>query len=155
MPSAHLIVCEKTNRWAAAFRGALREGKVRIVETRSPGQCEEALRSAPASLAAVEVSTGTLEAVMELLERASRAWPAARIVALLDSGTESAEPLLREAGAVEVLTTTREAPALVRLARRHLALAPPADLGLRQTIAARLPWAGWKTEGFDKTKSVA
>ena len=148
MPYAPVIVCEKTGRWAAALRGSLRQDRVSFVETRSLSQCAEALRASPVSLVAVEVTAPSLEPAASFIARACRSCPAARIVVLLDAEVNSAQPLLREAGAVEVLLSVGEMPALARLARRHLALVPPQKLGLRKAIAERLPWKRSQTPAF-------
>lgn len=145
MPAAQFILCEKSSRWAVAVRAAQPESTLLIVQTRSLAQCEAALRESPASLVAVEVTAMALAAVLELIARAGRSFPAARFATLLDAGLESAEPLLREAGACEVFCSTREAASLARLASRHVALAPHEEIGWREAIASRLPWASWKT----------
>jgi hypothetical protein len=119
-----------------------------VAETRSLAQCGEALCSAPASLVALEVTSVSLDAAVSLIVRTRRECPAARFVVLLDAGVESAESLLREAGAVDVLHATRDAPRLAGLAQRHLALAPRQEFSLREQIADRLPWKRSQTSEF-------
>jgi hypothetical protein len=148
MSQARVILCEKTGRWAAALRRALGKGSVPVSETLSLSQCGDALQDAPGSLIAVEVSPLALETVLRLIAHARRSDPFARFVALQGAELDSAEPLLREAGAVEVLHSVREAPALALLARRHLALAPRAEPSLSETIAERLPWKRSATPDF-------
>ncbi len=148
MRNAPTILCEKSGRWATALRSALGKQTVVLTEARSLVQCAQALQTAPSALVAIEVTAATLEAMIEFLIRASRSYPAARIVALLDSELDSAQPPLREAGAVDVLLTIREAPVLARLAVRHAALAPRQELGLRETVAQRLPWQRFQTADF-------
>jgi hypothetical protein len=148
MTYAQVILCEKSGRWAAALRRALGQQTVPVAETRSLAQCGEALRTAPASLVALEVTGTNLEAAVSLIVHARREHPAARIGALLDDGAEPVEMLLREAGAVDVLHATRDAPRLAGLALRHLALAPRPELPLREQIAERLPWKRSQTPEF-------
>jgi hypothetical protein len=147
MPTALLILCEKSSRWAVALRSALR-GNVRLAETRALTQCEEALRAAPASLVALAISDKNLGQALDLSARMIKDFPAARLIALLEPDSESAEPLLREAGAADVFYSPWEAAAIARLAQRHLALSPAEDRPLRESIAADLPWRAWATPGF-------
>lgn len=147
MATVPLIVCEKTGRWALALQSALR-GELPLVETRALSQCSEAVLAAPAALAAVAVTPQNLTSVVELIGRVSRDFPAARMVALLEPEAESAEPLLREAGAADVFHSPQQAAAIARLALRHAALAPAAHLPLRTAVAARLPWQRWSTPAF-------
>lgn len=147
MATVPLIVCEKSGRWALALRAALR-GDLPLVETRAPSQCSEALLAAPTALAAVAVTPQSLASMVELIGRISRDFPAARVLALLEPGAESAEPLLREAGAADVFLSPQQAAAIAGLAQRHAALSPAARLPLRAASAARLPWQRWATPDF-------
>lgn len=155
MTHAQVILCEKSGRWAAALRRALGKQLVPMAETRSIAQCGAALRSAPASLVALEVTSANLDAALGLIVHARREDSAARIVVLLDAGAESAESLLREAGGMDVLLTPRDASRLAGLAVRHLALAPRQELGLRQQIAERLPWKRSQTPEFAAQLQIA
>lgn len=155
MTNAQVILCEKSGRWAAALRRALAQQTIPLAETRSLAECGEALRSAPASLVALEVTGGNLDAALGLLMRNLSLHPAARFVVLLDEGAESVEMLLREAGAVEVLLTTRDAPRLAALALRHLALVPRQEAGLREQIVERLPWKRSQTPEFASQMQIA
>jgi hypothetical protein len=65
-----------------------------------------------------------LTAVIDLMDRIGRRFSQSRWAALLTPELGPIEPLLREAGAIDVLSATLEAPRLARLARRHITLAP-------------------------------
>src|SRR5688500_5853901 len=117
-----LIVCEKTGRWAAAVQAAL--PGLRLAEVRSLTQCQRELDASPQSIAAVEVAAESLEVILRWLVQMSSRYPDARLVALLVPELESAEALLREAGVVEVLTSTIEAPQLAGMAARQARLFP-------------------------------
>ena len=147
MPTASLILCEKSGRWALALRSALR-GSVRLVETRAWTQCHEALRAAPTSLAALAITEKNLSQALDLSARTRQEFPAARLIALLEPGLESAEPLLREAGFADVFHSPQQASAIARLAQRHTAQSPAEDRPLHELLAARLPWQAWATSGF-------
>jgi hypothetical protein len=148
MPHTKVIICEKSGRWAAALRRALGDEAVSITETRSLSQCEEALLAAPASLVAVEVNSKTLAPLVQITARARKELPFARVVALLDNGLDRAEPVLREAGAVDLFHSLRDAPSLAQLVQRHVALAPPAGQSVHEAIADRLPWKRSATPDF-------
>jgi len=147
MPTAPLIICEKSGRWTLALRAALR-GSLRIVETRALAQCEEALAASPALLVALEVTGRSLGPALDFVARVHQNFPAARVVALLDPSSESAAALLREAGVADVFHSPQQAAAIARLAQRHAALAPVDDRPMRELLAARLPWQAWATPGF-------
>jgi hypothetical protein len=147
MPTASLILCEKSGRWALALRSALR-GSVRLVETRALLQCYEALGAAPTSLVALAITDKNLSQALDLSARMNQHFPAARLLALLETELESAEPLLREAGFGDVFHSPQQAPAIALLALRHIALSPAEDRPLRELVAARLPWQAWATPGF-------
>lgn len=147
MPTVPLIICEKSGRWALVLRSAL-QGSVRLVETRAVTQCEESLRAVPTSLVALAITGQNLSAALDFLSRTSKHFPAARLIALLEPESESAEPLLREAGVADVFHSLQQAPAIARLALRHAAQVPAEDRPLRELVAARLPWQAWATPGF-------
>src|SRR5262245_29411191 len=148
MPACRFILCEKTSRWAAAFRATLGKSQLQIVETRSLRGCEEALAASPASFIAIEVTNSNLEATLDFVRRVSSHNPNAALVALLAVETSAAAPLLREAGAIDVAASVLEAPRLVRLAQRHHQLAPLEPLAPRQFLAERLPWPSHATSSI-------
>jgi hypothetical protein len=144
MPTARLIVCEKTGRWARLFRRAQGVGEV-VSEARSLAQSGRLLAESPASLVAVEATPANLEVVVASLADWTRTVPAARFLALTSPADASFGLLLREAGALDVLCSASQVPAAARLARGHLARAPREELSWRDAILARLPWAAWVT----------
>ena len=147
MSTCRLIVCEKSSHWAAGLRVALAGQPPAIVETRSLAQAEAMLAESPASLIAVETTAANLEAVLELFWHASRQFHQALFAGLLAQECADAEPLLREAGAIDVLTTVLQAGRLARLARRQSALAPAVEpITMRQLVAERLPWSAYSNQ---------
>ena len=145
MPTARLILCEKTSRWAIAARRALGGRSGVLVETRSMVQCERELAAAPASLVALETTAEGLKQISTFLLSQTHRYGRARFVALADESLAASEPLLREAGAAAVYTSPRQARRLAATALRHLAHAPPADLPLAEAIWNRLPWRSYAT----------
>ena len=139
--TCRLIVCEKTNRWATAMRAALGLSQRQVLETRSLAGCESALAEAPASLAAVEVTAANLEQVIDFVVQTGRRFPRALIVALLSEEAASAEWLLRETGVIDAVGSVLDAPRVARLARRHFAACPPAEVNLQELVSQRMPWA--------------
>jgi DNA-binding NtrC family response regulator len=147
MSTCRLIVCEKSSHWAAALRGSLAGERPAVREVRSLAHVERALVESSSSVVALEVSTANLEAVLVFLERAARHFDQARFVGLVASGLAQAAPLLREAGAIDVLVSVVEIKRLARLAQRHHAIAPPADpRTMRQFVAERLPWPAYASQ---------
>lgn len=140
MSAARLIVCEKVPRWAVALRRALGDRSRQIVETRSLISSLSALAESPASLVVAQITSVNIEPALVWLSTIHRDFPLARVVVALEPDLASAEPLLREAGAVAVYYSTLQAKPMARLARRQLALAPSDERDLWQWIAERMPW---------------
>jgi hypothetical protein len=115
-----------------------------MIELRGLAQCEAAVAETPASLLAAEITVTNLTAVIDLMDRIGRRFSQSRWVALLTPELGPAQLLLREAGAIDVLSTALEAPRLARLARRHLALAPTEAFDLHELINRRMPWPAYR-----------
>jgi hypothetical protein len=143
---AALIVCERTHRWAIAFRAALASldgaGKPpEIVEVRSLTQAQEARQSLARAAIAVEITAASLTSAVDWIAQVGREKHAV-CIALLEPELAAAESLVREAGAVATLTTALDVPAASRMILKHLDQAPPAPAtDLRAHIAARMPWS--------------
>ena len=148
MSTCRLIVCEKSNRWAAALRKALAGNPPAIVETRSLAHADAALKECPSSLVAVETTAANLETVVDFVERSARMYSQAEFIGLVRNEARAAEHLLREAGAIDVLASLIEIDRLVRLVRRQFALVPAAEsLTMQELVAERLPWSAYASPG--------
>ncbi|MFN0021953.1 MAG: hypothetical protein ACKVP0_27205 [Pirellulaceae bacterium] len=160
------IICERTSRWAAAFRRELRKGSggvfaasnsdstwlvgrenssrprspLAIQEVRSLPHCQRELKVSPYSVVALEVLPQNITAVAKALSDWSHRFPLARFVVLAVRGLESQELLLREAGAIHVTFSPRSLSPLLRLVRRHLARAPKSVQTLEEAVWSGLPW---------------
>lgn len=140
MPTSCLIVCERTGRWAVAFRRALGKREIAILESRSLSACESPLAENPAAIVAVEATASNLEAVLVALPKWQRRFADCRIIVLAAAELAAAEHLLREAGAMSVLYSTRHVPAAANLVVRHGARCPATEQPLESLIQNRLPW---------------
>lgn len=138
--TAHLIIVEKSGRWAAAFRRQAGNRDLPIVESRSSEQALRELTAFPASIAAVEVTKANATQAASLWWAQRQQFPAFRWLALLDEELADIEALLRESGAVHVALSPRDLGGAVRLIRRHLARAPRPEMTLEEAVFARLPW---------------
>ena len=154
MTACRFILCEKTARWAAAFRTALGKSQPQIIETRSLPGCEEALAASPASFIAIEVTASSLDATLDFVRRISSHYPNAALVALVSSESLAAMPLLREAGAIDVAASVLDAPCVSRLAQRQHQLAPLEPLSPHQFLAERLPWPSHATNASHRANQA-
>jgi DNA-binding NtrC family response regulator len=145
MSQCRLIVCEKSSHWASALRSALRYRPPQVVETRSLAGCEAALAESPSSLVAIEATANNLEALLGFITSVKQPFPRASVVVLLAPESLHAAPLLREAGAIDAITSVLQAPRAARLARRQLALAPKQEADVREFITQRMPWPAYAT----------
>lgn len=139
MPPARLICCEKTGRWAVAFRREL-GGKHRVYETRSLADCLTELAASPASWVVLEATEVNVDSLAMRLTELRRRFPLARAMVCGERAVSPHEWLLREAGAVHAVFSPRDLAPSARMAVRHLAAAPEPAGTLRERIWARLPW---------------
>ena len=142
MPLARFIVCEKTGAWAVGLRRVLSAGRLRVFETRALDQCQMEVVSSPASLVAVEMTRRNLEEVVIWLKRLAADFPRVRTVVLGRRGLEASQWLVREAGAVHVVFSSRDLKPVVRIVQRHLARAETGRSSRLESIWQQLPWAG-------------
>lgn len=158
MTECDWIVCERSGRWTAALRMAIRRQSVQCARTtqlrevRSLEELAAQLDERPLAMALVEVRRTNLTEALMWLADAAASYPRARFVALLD--TEGIEHELRNsvldvlfaAGAVDISDSPRHLHQVLTLGRRHTAwrTRQPAALAGRQTFAewawAALPW---------------
>jgi hypothetical protein len=141
MPSANLIVCERSGNWAAALRQSAGACRLPLRETRSFSECREVLARAPASPLAIELAAPRIDEALDLLAELPVIFPRAAAVVLAERALSDYEWLAREFGAVAFLASPRDLRPIVRLARRHLAAAPAVEGGLTEQILAQLPWS--------------
>lgn len=143
-PTAKLLVCERSGRWAVALRRELAASSVRVWETGTIGECQRELLENAASFVVVELladNAKSFDAVLRLLTDVHRRFPAARVAVVGEPVASDCEAALREAGAVHVGDSLRRAGLLARLALRHMAGVPRPPQTLTERIRANLPWA--------------
>jgi hypothetical protein len=148
MPCPVLILCERTPRWATAWRrwaddGDGHQDHPRLVEVRSLAQCEAALDESPGAVVALAIDLAGSDRILGLLNTWRNRFARARVVVLASVEWRDAELALREAGAVHVVYSPRRLAATARLARRHFARQTahePAG-ALEEQIWNRLPWS--------------
>jgi hypothetical protein len=122
------IICEKSGRWAAAVRVTLVRRKCslpgsRIIETRSLVELDLVIQEHDAAFVLLEVRPESVADVLSFLTRSSGG--PAPVVALLEFGAERiadfelvADALL-EAGAIEVIDSSRQLGAVLEIAERQ------------------------------------
>jgi hypothetical protein len=136
---ARLIVCEKTERWALAWRGLTGES-VAFWQTRSLAEVGERLREAPASVVALECPLDRVGEVCRWLERRVADFPQMRTVVLADPPLRPAECVLRTAGAQQVVYSPQALPAVTRWVVRHLDQVPRVVVPIRSWAWQKMPW---------------
>jgi hypothetical protein len=161
------IVCECTQRWAAALRLLLDQEtqrnrtQHRLIEVRHLEEASARLSEHPDSLVSIEVDRANFGDVIAWLTAASRRFGRARFVALADYALQpnpwesdgngmktwqDAAGALQEAGAAMVAATPRELETIVQFGRRHAAalsvpgFADNTEMPIRETVWATLPW---------------
>jgi hypothetical protein len=147
IPTAQIIVCEQSSRWAVALRWALAgavaagEEPIRLIATRSLSACWQQLRESPASLVAIEVPSGGRQELARRIAALPRSFPWARFIGLGRATEGPCGWRLRQLGAIHLVSSTRSVDSIVRVLHRHRHALPTAPTGLRRTIWQRMPWA--------------
>ncbi len=143
--TARLILCERQRTWLGAFCQSLRDADIRggdrlLRETRRLDQCAEMLGRWPASFVALEVDEKNFAEVLDWLRWLDGRFPQALAVALCRAWPRLPAWVLREAGAVHVVRSVRDAAVAVAVAGRHFAGLPRAKQTVVEQILAELPW---------------
>src|SRR5687768_5065349 len=99
-PTAGMIVCEKTNLWASAWRREL-SPLVALAETRFIDDAWGQMETWPHGVLALELRTQTAPQAIALLARAAAELPTLLCIAHLSETMSQWEPLAREAGAAQ------------------------------------------------------
>ncbi len=134
MVSARFILCERTGKWAVAFRRQVRDKRLRIYETRSLDQCWDELSQAPWSIVGVEVTVANMSQVAIWLEQLRHERPRARAVLLGQRGLEPAEWLLRQAAAAHVVYSPRDLQPVLDMVDRHLSRESQSSRDVEQSV---------------------
>src|SRR5262249_28070256 len=138
-----LIVCERTTFWAAALRRLLSECEIQVRQTRSLDECRKELAAAPASLVVLELSPGNVLGVLQCLTDWNGEFPLARPVVVAERGLAAFEWLVREAGAVDFISSPRRLGFLAGIARRHAERLPVSLSDPAEQIWSTLPWSAY------------
>jgi hypothetical protein len=152
------IICERTGRWAAALRAALRRhptqrfGNPRLHEVRSLDELSPFVDARPDAIAMLEVRRTDLAAAFGWLSTTNFNFPTTPCIALVDN--EGFDDELRDdlsaalwaAGAVEICHSPRQMHRVFAIGRRHAdsRLRKSTNSEANQSISdwawALLPW---------------
>ena len=151
MPRVTLIVLERTGEWAVAIRRHLDELAVRLLETRSFDEFWLRMAEHPTALAAWELTESNIRLLTAALVRLQREFPRASAVILAGRRLAACESLVREAGAIHVIDSSRSLPELTEIVRRRASQSPVGPARLQQPsgenaealaeIWTNLPWS--------------
>jgi hypothetical protein len=144
MSAAHVIICERTSRWATAVRRQL-PPDIRVAQVRGLASCASELVAAPASLLVVEATCRNFAEVLEFGSDVARRYPHARLAVMADHELRPWQWTLHEAGAAYVAVSPRELTGFGRLAANHFARVPRGRASFAASVWAELPWAGAAT----------
>jgi hypothetical protein len=137
MDTARLITCERRGSWAAALR---RESDYTVYETRALAACWRELTCRPHSFVVLELTGDNGELLIGRLCQLGREFPGVAAVVVAERRLRRLEWLTREAGAVHFEVSPRRLRFVAEMARRHLSIAPAADLTLSERLLQSLPW---------------
>lgn len=135
-----LIVMESQGVWAAALR-RLPAGAASIRETRSLPECEAELVATPASFVVAELLLANASALLDRMTAWEARFPAAVFAVVAGRELASWGELVREAGAIDFVTSPRELTPLSVAIARHFERKGTAPRSLADRILAELPLA--------------
>ncbi|HEV3006353.1 MAG TPA: hypothetical protein VGX78_17920 [Pirellulales bacterium] len=148
MQPASLVFCERTGRWAAAWRTVwaraapeMADRPLRIVETRSARECRETLAGTLTAFVAIELTPEGADIALDLLAQVTTSFPPSAAAVLAENTLADYEWLARELGAVHFIASPRQLPSLTGIVCRHAAHTPAMEMGLRESVWSRLPWS--------------
>lgn len=138
-----LIVCEKTPRWAIAWRRELGE-QATVIEVRALTHVDDYPTGASPLAIAVDAGAFRSAALLPAIARWTEA--GAAVVVLESPQFAAAEFAFREAGAVHAVFSPSPLEPAARMLRRHWKRRRPAEAAennprLEQSVHERLPWA--------------
>lgn len=139
-PLTRLVLCEQQNDWAIAIVRAQRRLRPVLCETRSLCQMSDALELSPRSFLGIELTATNFESILTTLINISRNYPQAVAVILSSRHLRRYEAVLRQAGAIDFLVSTRRLPTLLEMINRHFNLHAPVPSSSAQSVWQRLPW---------------
>jgi hypothetical protein len=137
MQKARLLVYERKGVWAAAMR---RDVKQRVYEMRSMAACWRELADWPCSFLLLELTVENNELLISRLADLDREYPGAAAVVIAERRLAHYEWLVREAGAVHFVVSTRCLRPLAGMVERHWASVPRDELPFAEQVMAGLPW---------------
>ena len=137
-----LTICERSGKWATAWRQAARgsASQVPVREVRGFDECRQALAQARAGFVLVELTGENVADLCDFLNRLQFERPAVRIAVLAERGLEAYELIVRELGAIHFVDSPRSLVPLVNVIQRYLASQPRPQASMREQIWERLPW---------------
>lgn len=141
MPFAHLILWERTPRWAVAWRRAL-QGKLRVIETRTRQAFAQELHNYSASIVGIEVLPDRVAELGPQLVQWRERYPDCLVLALSGQQLAPWELYLREAGAFDVLFSRRQVLPLAPVVLRHASRFPQSPPAWKLALWEKLPWPG-------------
>ncbi|MBM3998211.1 MAG: hypothetical protein FJ297_01500 [Planctomycetes bacterium] len=140
-----LILCEPASEWVSSLRAHLDAAGIRVIETRSPRDAWGELRARPTSIVCWSLAFTSPERVAERIFAQRIEYPRSRPVALARRGMwRGWIEWAREAGAVDVLGSTRDLRRAAAWFVDHVARsAPKVDPRPSHVLidpSWRLPW---------------
>jgi hypothetical protein len=137
-----LTICERTGKWATAWRRTTRGAawRVPLQEVRGLDECREALAPVRAGFVLVEMTGDNIAGLCKFLDRLQFDYPAARAAVLAQRGLDAYELIVRELGAIHFVDSPRRLAPLVGVVQRYLASQPSPQASAGEQIWERLPW---------------
>jgi hypothetical protein len=139
------IICETTGDWAAIL-GPLLPPSISLIETRRLDEVWERLQGATAAIVALELTLERADEIQAALRRLGDEFPQTVPMVFSTRSLAAWEEVVREAGAVHFVSSTRRIGEVVDLVRRRAASAIGEALhgneapSLEDQILGSLPW---------------
>jgi len=147
-PRVAVVVCERDGIWAALLDREL-DTSLAVRETRTPGECLDVVTTFAGGVVVCELTEAHLNDTLALMMNLNLRFPAFRIVVVTTGKFAHLEPLVRELGAIHVITSPRKLPVLADLIPRHLARLHFPSQSMTQRFWGNLPWPEAESSKFE------
>ena len=132
-----LVVLERTGAWAAALRRILNASPVRLLETRSLDECRQRILQYPMVVALLELTAANAASLAAMLVQMQSQAPELRAIVVANRQLAGYENLLREAGAIHFLVSSRSLGEVAEIVRRRYRGSSPRRKPWKTTATTR------------------
>ena len=123
-----------------ALRRELAATAIPVHEARSIAECRDMLPRYPASFLVAELTPNSIDPLLARVAILEQDFPLARFAVVAERELSAYQWVMRQAGAIHFVVSTRDLAPLARGICRHLQRGPAPEPSPAERIWAELPW---------------